>query len=492
MRYLLTLLFGLVLCTGVRAQVGVAMDAEYVDFCMVDSLVSGELIRFRRLVNVATLQVVDINPLTGSEYTPSGFLRTCEEVAQDRMMTTPEEPYDPVQDVYSDCNCNYTISQENHEVTAIRGGTTQNYTVEFQEVVRRLCSGEVEAQEISRQTLSVTKAFEVNDRYDYNITYGIGDFVSKVNFLRYPAGSTTAQLVVVDLNPATVTSTYPGLGLSAGDFSYDGSNLSDIAVAYNTVLDFVFPGASNRVEAYVAGSLLAISTQIKHEPSGEYVILPGPQDVNYQLTGTAINNNQPSQTVYGHGLTTNTTNYETGCGTINTSRVGIYFTWLPTAPRTIVALANPNPAILSGFSNPSRTCDAPPALCALLDTEDVNLASCVTICDTVTTTIIDTLTVTVMDTLSVRIIENQDTCITATQQGHQQLSNTTGNLLADTYNSVSLTVISGTVSVSIDGVSIDYPAGLSLDWSAPNPCDRLSQSFTIDATQGSVIIATLE
>ncbi|MEM9261342.1 MAG: hypothetical protein AAGA62_17000, partial [Bacteroidota bacterium] len=116
------LMFMGILSVYVHAQVGGSVDAEYADFCMVDSVGVGDATRFVRLINIATGDVKDLDPVAGTLYTPTGTLITCEQ------WDLREGTRDPLEDYYATCQCTYTISQEDHEVTQIRGGANQDYT----------------------------------------------------------------------------------------------------------------------------------------------------------------------------------------------------------------------------------------------------------------------------------------------------------------------------------------------------------------------------
>ncbi|MTB49825.1 hypothetical protein [Lewinella sp. W8] len=480
MRFLLTLLLFGIVCTCVRAQVNGAVDAEYTDFCMVDSLPGGQLVRFRRLVNISTLEVKDINPVTGGLYTVAGTLFSCEEKDAARIEN------DPLTDFYENCQCTYTSSQQDHRVIEIRGGLDQDYTVEYQEVVTRKCSSESSPVVIFRDTLIRTDPFRTTNRIEYQIEFTPGQYVDDLNVRRFLTGQTTGNIIIIDLDPATVQATYPGLTLNAADFTYDGSNLAAMATAYQTVLDHVFPTTVNQLSVSFDDflDLVIISTQYMHEPTGTYVILPGADDLSFGVSGTASLNGNGIVT-YAHGLTTSTSDYPTSCGeTINTVESAPYFFFDPLEPRTIQTLIGVDPAVVTPLSNPFATCDAPPELCASLATSSVAVDGCLTICDTVT--------VQVVDTVRVVITEDQTDCTGAQQQGHQQITNTTGIIPADTYHSATLIVLSGTVAVTINGVTIDYPAGLSTRWAAPDPCDFLSETYSIDATNGSVLILTMQ
>lgn len=480
MRYLFTLLFVVVLCTGtstslginqtggLRAQVGVRVDGEYVEWCMVDVLGPDQVISFTRVLSMTTKEIIDIGT-DGSIYLVVGNPQTCEAYQLEQVTA------DPLADFYADCQCEYVISQENHQVIEIRGSTDQDYTVEFQEVVRRQCSGETTSQVVHRDTLTKTVAFPPTSQLQYGFNFtAAGQYVDKVQLRYYTAGGAT-NTVVVDLNPATVQTSYPALTLSPADFEYDGSNLAAMATAYNLVLGEAVGTITNFVNALAIGSTLSIFTGLLHEPDFPYVTQPRPGDADYLITSTIPNN----LVVLGNpsfGTTTNTSNYAQECEVIFTAEYGSYVVYDPANPLQLQPNLNVSTTLQAGSSSPTAFCSVAPEVCAEVTPNPVTLSSCVSICDTVDVAI-----------TSMPI----DTCGASTQ-AHQQYTGTSGTLSAATYASVTLSVTDGTVAVTIDGTTIDYPAGLTASWSATNDCDRLTESFTIDAANGSAIITTLQ
>ncbi|MEM6772101.1 MAG: hypothetical protein AAF597_16110, partial [Bacteroidota bacterium] len=254
MHHVLTLLFVAFLCTCVRAQVGARIDGEYVEWCMVDVLGPDQVISFTRVLSMTTKEVIDIGS-DGSVYLVVGNPQTCEayQVAQ---ITT-----DPVNDLFEDCQCVYDISQEDHRVTDIRGGSIQEWDVEFKKVVRRRCGDQVLSTVVFRDTLTKTETISssVQLQYGFNFTTP-GQYVDQVD-LRYYTGTTSTNTISIDLNPNTVTASYPSLGLDEADFEFDGSNLNEMAAAYQVVLDNQVPATTNNVSALAISSTLSIFTQ---------------------------------------------------------------------------------------------------------------------------------------------------------------------------------------------------------------------------------------
>jgi hypothetical protein len=483
MRILLTLLLIAGFCTCVRAQVGTNVDAEYASWCMVDSVGTSTSTRFTRLINIATLQVVDIDPQTGTLYTPIGILIPCEtvDVPVFPAITTPG------QDLYSDCQCAYKILQQDHRVSELRGGTDQDWTVEFQEVVTRQCDGQSSPEVIRRDTLTKTVDISTSARLQYfwNFTAN-GQYIDQVDFRVYTDAS-TPTIVSVDFNPSTVQASYPGLTLDPADFSYDGSNYLAMNAAFQLVLDEALPVTVNAVTTLTSIDVnLSIFTQVLHQPNYPYISLPWTDDTDRNVVST-IPQNKIGFGKPGFGTNTVTSTYAEQCEGIYSDHYGLYIEWDSAFPLALQPILSPVATLRPGESNETAFCDAPPSTCSELATSMVTLDGCVTICDT-----LDVRVVPSIDTIPVQVVAMPaDTCGVKVP-GHRRLTSFSDTYAADTYNSLSLTVISGTVSVTIDGITVEYPSGYSARWAAPDPCDRLSESFLIDANNGSVIIASLQ
>ncbi|MEM9527101.1 MAG: hypothetical protein AAGA31_10850 [Bacteroidota bacterium] len=445
------LMFMGILSVYVHAQVGGSVDAEYADFCMVDSVGVGDVTRFVRLINIATGDVKDFDPVAGTLYTPTGTLITCEQ------WDLREGNRDPLEDLYADCQCIYTISQEDNKVLTITGGATQTYTVAFQEVVRRQCGGQSVAVVTHRDTLTETAPISSSFNLQYAWTFtATGQYVDQVDVRAYSGGS--QQVISIDLNPSTVQASYPSLTLNTADFSWDGSNGDDMALAWETVIDHAIStsvGASvNDVSTvgFSGSSTVSIRTQLMHQPNEPYIILPqqGDSDISYSSTipGNLIGFGQGSAS-----LITSTSNYTEHCTSINEERVGLYLTWNRTTPLSLSPIININTSPRPAQSTLQAFCDVPPAVCAELSSDPVTLGGeCVETCS---------------DVLNVA--------------GHLLVSDEETTLAASTYNSVSILVNAGTVGVIIDGQRVDYPANYTTSWSASNG-KLLANSIRIDAT----------
>ena len=393
---------------------------------------------------------------SGAAYTVSGTLLSCEDF--DR----PAPTRNPLDDFYEDCQCQYTIKQENNRVLSIQGGTTQTYTVEFQEVVRRKCGGQEVGEVVHRDTLTKTAPIRTSRfRQQLGFSFAPGQFVTRFNLRAYNSGP---SIISVELDPNTVQSTYPSLTLDPADFTFNGSNIADMAAAYHTVLTHAISQAVgtpvNNINAEVSfGSSTGINIfhELLHEPTGVYVIQPRPGDADY-LVGFPF-----SPIVFGIGSpgeTTRTNDYTEECETIWETRSGSYMQWDQNIPFELVPRLMPamNPFVFSG-DNLSTFCDVPPAICAALAMTPVEIDGCVEICS---------------DVMNIA--------------GHQPVANETVTLDPYTYNSVSIFVTQGPVGVTLDGQRIDYPTGWSTAWRAQEG-KLLMNSIAIDAAGGQAVVS---
>lgn len=449
MRLFLSSLLVLLLCTCARAQVGVSVDQEYVQWCMVDSLPGG-VVRFQRVLLVASRDVIDIGA-DGSPYTPAGVTLTCE--AYDLRETTR----DPLEDLYDNCECIYTTSQEENRTLSIEGDTTQEYTVEFQEVVRRRCGSQTIGTVVSRDTLTRTQAIPATMLVSYGWTFtATGQYVDRINLRGYASG--TVRSVVIDLNPSTVQSSYPSLTLDPADFSYNGSNISDMAAAYlvvvNSAVEDAFGTPVNTITTFGNNSTVSIRTQLMHEPPEPYVITPRPGDADYSVVST-VPNGTIGLGYQGGSLVTRTNDYTEECETIFETRTGQYLTWSQDTPRDLLPISTVTTTQRPNESNISAFCDVSPAICDALTPDVITLGGeCIETCSDV-----------------------------ANVGGHQGIRDEDITYEAQEYNSVSVWVTSGSVGVVLDGVRINYPAGSITSWSAQEG-KLLQNSIRFDASDG--------
>lgn len=453
MRFLLTLLFLSVLCTCARAQVGSRVDAEYASWCMVDSIGVGQVVRFTRLVNIATMDVVDVDPIAGTAYTVSGTLLTCE--AYDLR----EALRDPLEDFYEDCQCIYTISQENNRTLSIAGGATQEYTAEFQKVVRRQCGGQATQVVVLRDTLTKTAPIPASRlQYGFDFT-AIGQYLDQVDLRGYAGGQVVT--ISIDLNPNTVQASYPNLNLEVTNFFYDGGNASEMAVAWLEVITEAITNTIgtpvNTFETSGGNSQVNIFTHLHHLPLEPYVILPRPVDNDYSFQSTIPSN----PIILGNGtsgLITDAT-FQSDCGPINEELSAIYLTWDENTPLSILPKLEVFTSPRVSTSDPQSFCDVSPAVCAELAPDPVTLSDCVEICS---------------DVLNIA--------------GHLPIADIDTTLQAGEFNSISIYVTQGPVGITIGGERVNYPAGWSKNYSAA-PGKLLSNSFGFSAVGGEAVIS---
>jgi hypothetical protein len=454
MRVLLTMIFLSVFCTCARAQVGGSVDAEYASWCMVDSIGVGQVVRFTRLVNIGTLDVKDISPVSGTAYVVSGTLLTCEAYDLREVLR------DPLEDFYEDCQCIYTISQENNRTLSITGGTTQEYTAEFQKVVRRQCSGQAVPVVILRDTLTKTSRIPASSRLQYGFDFqATGQYLDQVDLRGFASGEQVT--ISIDLNPSTVQASYPALTLDPADFSYNGANETDMAAAWLVVITEAIENQIgtpvNLFQTSGGNSQVNIFTHLHHLPIDPYVILPRPVDSDYSFQSTIPSN----PIILGNGsggLITDVT-YQSECGRINEEVSGFYLTWDENTPLSLLPRLEVITSPRVSTSTPQSFCDVSSAVCAELAPDPVTLSDCVDICTEV---------------LNIA--------------GHVGLADVDTTFTADTYNSISIYITKGPVAVTISGHTIVYPTGWSTLWSAA-PGKLLSNSFGFSAVGGEAIIS---
>lgn len=443
-------------CIGfsLNAQVDISQDVEYISLCMVDSTDSSEY-RFVRAINPNTRKFIDIDPVNGLPYVITGTAITCETFDSNR-----DRQPNPL---YEDCQCQYTINLENQRVTNITEGSVQEYTVSYDEVVRRQCSGEPSPVETYRMGLAKTDTIDSPFIFTGINFFTPGQFVDKLNIRVYTSES-ISQVFQVDLNPSTVTATYPGLSLNSSDFTFDGSNARAMSLAYQEVINFVASQPSgpvlNEVFDNTSGNTtISLRIDIRNRLGYPYLILPRFDDGDFSLTrssGVIINEGAQYPSILF-----SSSNYIEHCELINAGQSGFFITWDRLAPLNLQARINPSISDRTSNFNPTVFCDAPPEVCESLTPTTVNLNGCVSICDT----------------LDVRI--PKDTCFVVNEPGIDRLTGDTLFYASNTINSLSFTPIVEAVQVQIGSdTPIDVPRGLTLRWAASN-CQLLTESITI-------------
>lgn len=83
-------------------------------------------------------------------------------------------------------------------------------------------------------------------------------------------------------------------------------------------------------------------------------------------------------------------------------------------------------------------------------------------------------------------------CLNQNRAENQQVSGTTLTVSANTVNSLAVAVTSGSVTITANGSSVTYSSGQTVQWTAPNPCEYLTNTITIDATSGTALVATIK
>lgn len=465
MRYLLTSLFFVALSTCVLAQIGAKTDAEYLSWCMVDVRPNGNVVRFTRILNVATLQVRDVNPLNGFLYSVRGTVSTCEEYDLEE---STRGAYD---DIYEDCQCVYSIAQEDHRVDQINGGADQTFRIGFNRVIRRKC-GEGPDVVFSRTPQLSVNTPSIRGEIKYTFSFNsVGDYIQDLDVRVYTPSNGVQNYTLV-LDPNTVVAEYPTLNLNVSDFEYSGSNNAAMAAAYATVLQHVLDDNSGAVSnpwevIPIGGGSVVFSADLQHRPTGNYLLFPRSADADYAI-------NISGSVTISEGLswsnTTSDSDYETPCGLIDVKYTARYLDWNRLTPLDIIPRTGITASVIDQLSNPTRFCDADPQVCA--DAAQMgNDSTCVSICDTV----------------NVNVVNSATTVEVANEAGHLPVDNTTATLSAGQYNSISIYVTQGPVGVTLGGQRINYPTGWSTVWSA-SPGRFLTNTISIDAGGGEAII----
>ncbi|MEL6394031.1 MAG: hypothetical protein AAFR97_14905, partial [Bacteroidota bacterium] len=343
---------------------------------MVDSLATGEIVRFERLIVLTTLESIDIDPLTGSPYTVAGTLLTCADY--DLNLSTT----DPLEELYPDCQCAYTIGQDGHRVTEIRGDTFQDFTVEFQEFVTRRCGEQVTATEIYRDTLTQTGSLD-NMTMSFGWTFTApGQIINSVNLRVYRTSGIPSQVAIV-LDPELVETVYPGLVIDTADLRYDGSNTAAMAAAILAVAQFAVEQVDgptiNTITTQGSGNSVFLRTELLHQPNYPYVTQPRPGDADYFQSST-IPGGTVALAVSGKSLNTSTTFYAEQCQPIRTLESGDYIFYDPATPLDLQPVLNVETSIFSASSTPTIFCDADPAFCANFAPGNVTVSGCIELC----------------------------------------------------------------------------------------------------------------
>lgn len=445
--------------TTIKSQVGNTTDVEYIEVCMVDSIGGNNSVRFLRIINPNTLSVIDIDPVSGTPYTILGTGITCE--AFD--LTQLQE--NPLDTLYENCECRYTISQENHRVAELLGGISQLARIEFDEVVVRQCADGTEAVEIYRQQIVEFGNINViNPRVYTQLTYNIGQYLSSTRFRLFSEVGTnqTNQLVVtVDFDPNTVQSSYPGLILAPDDFIYDGTNIIDMAIAYELVANHALGQAgvlSYPIDVIALGNQIIINSSPRHRPELPHALLLTPDDPSFQLvrgnTGLGVSH------VNGTGpFITRTSQYAAPCGTINTEQSAFYLRWDRETPLDILPIFGPTQTVNQVESNPTVFCEVSPEVCRELSPNPIDLDGCVEVCS---------------DVLNIA--------------GHMALRDSVMNFTGASYNSISFYVTQGPVQVIVNGEAINYPSGWTGGWGAADN-QLIQNEIIVDTSEGEALIS---
>lgn len=515
----------------VSSQVDHSLDVEYTEVCMVDSLISGEIFRFQRLIHLPTLDVIDLDPATGNTYTVAGTLLTCD--AYDLAQSLA----DPLAELYPDCQCAYTISQENHSVIEIRGDTFQDFTVQFEEVVKRRCGEQTMGSEIYRDTLTQTGTLDnMTMSFGWSFT-APGQIVNSVNLRLYRTSGVPNQVSIV-LDPDLISTVYPGLSIDTADLRYDGTNTAAMAAAFLAVVQFAVEQVDgptvNAITTSNNANSVFLRTELLHQPNYPYVTQPRSGDPDYFQSST-IPGGTVALAVSGKSLNTSTSFYSEQCEPIRTLENGSYIFYDPETPLDLQPRLDVETTIFSASSTPTAFCDADPAFCAEFAPGNVSIVGCIELCSDpeyqpicltdslangslirfyrlynwadssfidYTETFDTTYTPTGLiiscrqadnieiDTFQVEVVSSD-----CPVQDIPEIEDVTSvsAFPGDFYHSISITVATGTVDLTIgSGTQITLPQGYTGSWHASSDCSFLTQTFTLNpASGGRAIVNTL-
>jgi hypothetical protein len=75
---------------------------------------------------------------------------------------------------------------------------------------------------------------------------------------------------------------------------------------------------------------------------------------------------------------------------------------------------------------------------------------------------------------------------------HFDITSGTTTFNANTYYGVTITVISGTASVTVNGKTFVYPAGYTGTFNSPHQCEYLKDSIVVNISSGRAIVLTIQ
>ncbi|MBX2927010.1 MAG: hypothetical protein KF852_04180 [Saprospiraceae bacterium] len=516
-------------------------DLEYEKVCLLDSISPGNIVTFYRFLSITTNSSFDLDYELMGLYVPTGTVLSCAGNDNNLLrriagntdttyLSTQLCVYDSLTGAYSrvvevirtivagqvvatlvveldgtpanlsgqylsncgttrtpgtlpdSCQCVYSIYQENHVVDTVFVNS-RDYRVAYDVVTTRNCAG-LGPAEIDRQNL--TSTFQSNNRRNWFFNIQVDNILDSINLLFFNPDT----VLGFTFNPSKVATRYPALlgVVDTADFRCALGNLANMQIAYDTLIgyiiqEFVTANALGPVINYSnytvsitnsAGRCqVNIAWDVYNLPTVPYVNIPYFTNPDYYLSPGISNGGQ------GMGETARVTSgsYSEACSPIATSEQYFFTNLSLSTPENQILGASPPLYINSPSTITSTTCDETGPLCPTSGRDTTNviiLNNCVSICDTVKV-----------------LVVNDMPCAVQGLPEHVAANSSSVTLLAGTYNSIAIAVISGTVIVNVGGIDVTYPPGFSATWTAPNGCAFLTEPILINAAAGSAIISTL-
>lgn len=431
------------------------------------------------------VEKVYVNPVTGLKVVPgTGIVsdHPCGTAAQDTIIVKLDSLIDLTINIENEmtqdpdtCQCLYTLDLENHVYSATNNSPF--LTWQYEKVVTRNCgTGNEEISRTPAIQVQTGRTWNYYTENGNNLVDGSG-YIDRIRvFFANPSGD-----LLIDLDPSTVLTTYPGITTSfpsfdATDLTFDASAPGDIELAITTVILYAVNqySASNNLPSpayetlidFVSDGTFRLGFAITHNPAGHYMNIDftaGNEEFFFSDDGVSlINGLSFSVKFLSNGIVFPT--YQTACGVIQTTYTGLMHQLSVDEWTTITVNSTPSPTLLGNLG--STTCTE---ACTTIDD------GCLSICDTV-------LVQTVPD----------PTCQFTGYSDQSLITSTSKSFPSNSLNSMSFMVKSGTVTLSVHNgattTNVTYAQGRIVSFSHPDNCKYLMSGYTVDASSGAAEI----
>lgn len=370
------------------------------------------------------------------------------------------------------CNCLYSIDIENTAFNTTNN--LQQVTWSGESVVTRNCG--YGNEEISRSPFIQLQTIKKRDWYSNNGGNNLQDGLGFFRQVRWHLANPTGD-VLIDLNPSTVLTTYPNITSSfpsfdANDLIFDAAATNDMKTAVENVIEYALSlyAASNNLsipsyEDYIvinSNGTFRVGFAITHNPSGHYAGIDrtaGNQIFEYSSDGAnTVSGGSAIQASQGLAAV----NYQTSCGQISISYFSPIIDTGVTEWKTLT-LVSPS---LSLITSTTQTCTE---ACTSIDN------GCISICDTV-------------------LVEVVEDCLVQQKFGQEYIdgANPYKSFSVGTFNSVSLTVVTGVITVGMTDdtgtmIYLPYTSNFSFSLTA-DECKLNGNDILFIGAAGSGII----